>query len=111
MEQIIGAGEVAVKVVGLKKIADKKATFDGITLTLEGGAFHDNNNDGIPDGVKIMGPPKPNFGSDGTVFDTSIQNFHFKVPSGSVMVNEQKYQLAELDGNPDNGYELVIPEV
>lgn len=38
MEQIIGAGEVAVKVVGLKKIADKKATFDGITLTLEGGA-------------------------------------------------------------------------
>lgn len=44
MEQIIGAGEVAVKVVGLKKIADKKATFDGITLTLEGGAV-DNFSD------------------------------------------------------------------
>lgn len=38
MEQIIGTGEAAVKVVGLKKIADKKATFDGITLMLFGGA-------------------------------------------------------------------------
>jgi len=38
MEQIIGAGEAAVKVAGLKKIADKKATFDGITLILFGGA-------------------------------------------------------------------------
>ena len=44
MEQIIGVGEVAVKVVGLKKIVDKKATFDGITLTLKGGAV-DNFSD------------------------------------------------------------------
>lgn len=44
MEQIIGAGEVTVRVVGLKKIADKKATFDGITLMLEGGAV-DNFSD------------------------------------------------------------------
>ena len=27
------------------------------------------------------------------------------------MVNEQRYQLADLDGNPDNGYELIVPEV
>ena len=106
-------GEDRTNPAAYKKLAEHKFSYntDGLHYTLEGGAFHDNNNDGIPDGVKIMGPPKPNFGSDGTVFDTSIQNFHFKVPSGSVMVNGQKYQLAELDGNPDNGYELVIPEV
>lgn len=44
MEQIIGTGEAAVKVAGLKKIADKKATFDGITLMLFGGAV-DNFSD------------------------------------------------------------------
>lgn len=73
---------------------------------MRGSAFHDNDNNG----VKII-CSKPCFEADGTVFDTSIQNFHFKVPSGSFMVNGQKYQLAELDGNPGNSYELVIPEV
>ena len=60
--------------------------------------------------MQIIGP-KPCFGADGTIFDTSVENFHFKVPSGVLIVNGQKYALAELDGNPDDGYELVVPEV
>ena len=95
-----------------KKVAQNQFTYNEGSLhyTLTGSAFHDNDNNGIPDGVQIIGP-KPCFGADGTIFDTSIENFHFKVPSGSLIVNGQRYQLAELDGNPNNGYELVVPEV
>lgn len=95
-----------------KKVAENQFTYNegSLNYTLTGGAFHDNNNDGIPDGVQIIGP-KPFFGVDGTVFDTSKENFHFKVPSGSLIVNGERFQLADLDGDPDNGYELVVPEV
>ena len=94
-----------------KKVSAHQFTYNegSLNYTLTGGAFNDNDGDGIPDGVQIIGP-KPCFGKDGTIFDTSIENFHFKVPSGSLMVNGERYQLAELDNNPDNGYELVIPE-
>ncbi len=94
-----------------EKISEHQFTYNEGSLhyTLTGGAFHDNDGDGIPDGVQIIGP-KPCFGADGTVFDTSVENFHFKVPSGALMVNGDRYSLAELDNNPDNGYELVIPE-
>ena len=95
-----------------KKVADNQFTYNegSLNYTLTGSAFHDNDNNGIPDGVQIIGP-KPFFGADGTIFDTSTENFHFKVPSGSLMVNGERYKLADLDGNPDNGYELVVPEV
>lgn len=94
-----------------KKIDANQFTYNegSLNYTLTGGAFHDNNGYGIPDGVQIIGS-KPCFGAAGTVFDTSVENFHFKVPSGSPVVNAENYSLAELDGNPDNGYELVIPE-
>ena len=94
-----------------KKINEHQFTYNegSLNYTLTGGAFHDDNGDGIPDGVQIIGP-KPCFGADGNVFDTSKENFHFKVPSGALIVNGDLYRLAELDNNPDNGYELVIPE-
>ena len=94
-----------------KKVSEHQYTYNegSLNYTLTGGAFNDNDGDGIPDGVQIIGS-KPCFGKDGTVFDTSVENFHFKVPSGALMVNGDRYQLAELDNNPDNGYELVIPE-
>ena len=93
------------------KTGENQFTYNEGSLhyTLTGSAFHDNDGDGVPDGVKIIGP-KPSFGADGTIFDTSVENFHFKVPSGALMVNGERYNLAELDNNPDNGYELVIPE-
>lgn len=93
------------------KVDEHQFTYNEGSLhyTLTGGAFNDSNGDNIPDGVQIIGP-KPCFGADGTVFDTSVENFHFKVPSGALMVNGELYKLAELDDNPDNGYELVIPE-
>lgn len=93
------------------KVSEHQFTYNEGSLhyTLTGGAFNDSNGDNIPDGVQIIGP-KPCFGADGTVFDTSVENFHFKVPSGALMVNGELYKLAELDDNPDNGYELVIPE-
>lgn len=105
-------GEDRTNPAAYKKVAENKFIYSEGSLhyTLEGGAFHDNDNNGIPDGVKIIGP-KPCFGADGTLFDTSVENFHFKVPSGVLIVNGQKYKLAELDDNPDNGYELVVPEV
>ena len=95
-----------------KKVAEHQFTYNegSLNYTLTGGAFYDSNGDGIPDGVQIIGP-KPCFGADGTIFDTSVENFHFKVPSGVLIVNGQKYALAELDDNPDDGYELVVPEV
>ena len=95
-----------------KKVAEHQFTYNegSLNYTLTGGAFYDSNDDGKPDGVQIIGP-KPCFGADGTIFDTSVENFHFKVPSGVLIVNGQKYALAELDGNPDDGYELVVPEV
>ena len=76
-------GEDRTNPAAYKKVAENKFTYnmDSLNYTLEGGAFHDNDNNGIPDGVKIIGP-KPCFGADGTVFDTSVENFHFKVPSG-----------------------------
>ena len=94
-----------------KKVSAHQFTYNegSLNYTLTGGAFNDNDGDGIPDGVQIIGS-KPCFGKDGTVFDTSVENFHFKVPSGSLVVNGENYSLAELDGNPNNGYELVIPE-
>ena len=94
-----------------EKVNEHQFTYNEGSLhyTLTGGAFSDDNNDGIPDGVKIIGP-KPCFGADGKIFDTSVENFHFKVPSGALMVNGDRYSLAELDNNPENGYELVIPE-
>lgn len=93
------------------KVNDHQFTYNEGSLhyTLTGSSFYDNNGDGVPDGVQIIGP-KPCFGADGTVFDTSVENFHFKVPSGALMVNGDRYSLAELDNNPTNGYELVIPE-
>lgn len=95
-----------------KKVAEHQFTYNvgSLNYTLTGSAFYDNDNNGIPDGVQIIGP-KPCFGADGTIFDTSAENFHFKVPSGVLIVNGEKYQLADLDGNNDNGYELVVPEV
>ena len=94
-----------------KKIDAHQFTYNegSLNYTLTGGAFNDNDGNGIPDGVQIIGP-KPCFGADGKVFDTSVENFHFKVPSGALMVNGERYSLAELDNNPDDGYELVIPE-
>lgn len=94
-----------------KKVGANQFTYNegSLNYTLTGGAFHDNDGNGIPDGVQIIGP-KPCFGADGTVFDTSVENFHFKVPSGALMVNGDLYRLAELDNNPDNGYELIIPD-
>lgn len=94
-----------------KKVDANQFTYNegSLNYTLTGAAFHDDNETGIPDGVQIIGP-KPCFGADGTIFDTSVENFHFKVPSGSLMVNGERYSLAELDNNPDDGYELVIPE-
>jgi len=105
-------GEDRTNPAAYEKVAQNQFTYNEGSLhyTLTGGAFHDNDNNGIPDGVQIIGP-KPCFGADGTIFDTSVENFHFKVPSGSLIVNGQRYQLAELDDNPDNGYELVVPEV
>ena len=102
-------GNDRTNVAAYKKVAENQFTYNegSLNYTLTGAAFHDNDNDGIPDGVRIIGP-KPCFGPG---FDTSIDNFHFKVPSGVLIVNGQNYQLAELDDNPDNGYELVIPEI
>ncbi len=105
-------GEDRTNPAAYQKTGENQFTYNEGSLhyTLTGGAFHDDDGDGVPDGVKIIGP-KPSFGADGTVFDTSVENFHFKVPSGALMVNGEMYKLAELDNNPDNGYELVIPEV
>lgn len=105
-------GEDRTNPAAYEKVAQNQFTYNEGSLhyTLTGSAFHDNDNNGIPDGVQIIGP-KPCFGADGTIFDTSVENFHFKVPSGSLIVNGQRYQLAELDDNPNNGYELVVPEV
>ena len=80
------------------KVAEHQFTYNEGSLhyTLTGAAFNDDDGDGVPDGVQIIGP-KPCFGADGTIFDTSIEKFHFKVPSGALMVNGERYSLAELD--------------
>ena len=90
--------------MGWNKVGEHEFTYNegSLNFTLRGGAFHDDDGDGAPDGV-VFQKGRPVF-----MNVKDFKDFHFDVPRGYLVVNGNEYKLVDLDKNPDNGEELQL---
>lgn len=86
------------------KIDENKFTYNegSLNFTLQGGAFHDEDGDGVPDGVSFENG-RPVF-----MGVKNLKDFHFDVPRDYLIVNGNEYKLLDLDNNAENGEELQL---
>lgn len=95
-----------------------------LNFTLRGSAFYDSNGDGVPDGVTFengeelslmrekVGFPQGNDRTNPAAYKKVAENqFTYNEGSLNYTLTDGAFHDNDNNGNPDNGYELVVPEV